>query len=234
MFGVGETVHVYVAPECTAFSLSSDGNLINTNADNDMFWAPWSGGMYELQFNVGTATLVSPITVYEPVARASSASWDGAAGTNGIAGTLGMNLEIHVYPMSVSFCGVWMVEIPDESGCCPREGYFANPLPGMPWSHTAGAGAGIWSIVKQGNEWTHDRAGAGGSFPQPWSHGWLEWDIPVGWGEMRDELVGQCAPNPTTQRFEIDANGTVTVRKFAHWIRRAVDGKIWLDGQRVH
>ena len=48
------------------------------------------------------------------------------------------------------------------------------------------------------------------------------------------ELVGQCAPNPTTQRFEIDANGTVTVRKFAHWIRRAVDGKIWLDGQRVH
>ena len=148
-----------------------------------------------------------------------------------------MNLVVALYPMTVSFCGIYMQEIPDEDENCPRSGYFANGEIGRPWSHTAGAGAGIWTCVSSGNIWTGDRVGTGRTFPPPWSDGWKEWDIPVGWGTYEGgeyRIKGTSQTCPTTQRFEIDSQGTVTICKFSHSIRRTIDNKIWLDGVLVY
>ena len=56
---------------------------------------------------------------------------------------------------------------------------------------------------------------------------------PVG-SPLGMEAVGSISPNPTTQTFIIDTNGTVRVLKYGHEIKRSTDGKVWLDGLRVN
>ena len=64
----------------------------------------------------------------------------------------------------------------------------------------------------------------------PWSSGWKVWSIPVGWGDGLLQLRGQVLPAPTTQRFEIDGNGVMSIRKYGHEIIRAPDNRVWVDG----
>ena len=52
--------------------------------------------------------------------------------------------------------------------------------------------------------------------------------------ECDDTEVVTNVALPTIQRFEIDSQGSVTIRKFSHSIRRAIDNKVWLDGVRVN
>ena len=87
-----------------------------------------------------------------------------------------------------------------------------------------------WEPVRSGSYWTTDHAQAG-SYPQPWTNGWKEWRIPVGWG-IAGTVKGVVVPDPTVQRFEITETGTVTVRKYQHEIQRNVANAILLDGVR--
>ena len=96
------------------------------------------------------------------------------------------------------------------------------------------AGAGEWFLVTQRNEWTHDRAGTAKVSPAPWSSGWKEWDIPIGWSDRIGEIKGRSRPNSEIERFEIDQSGAVTIRKFGHWINRAPNNRVWVDGRRVN
>jgi hypothetical protein len=74
-----------------------------------------------------------------------------------------------------------------------------------------------------------DRVGRVTSYPQPWSAGWKEWRIPVAWGDYLRNIKGMIIPNPTTEKFTIDAEGTATVRKYNHEIKRTIDNRIWID-----
>ena len=237
VFGVNEWVHVAKTPADVNVAVCVDGDSILVGVDNDQFWCPWEGRRSELSFTSGNTVLTSYIQTCNPEPKAIHAEWNGGVGTNGCSGQVGMSLVVALYPMTVSFCGIYMQEIPDEDENCPRSGYFANGEIGRPWSHTAGAGAGIWTCVSSGNIWTGDRVGTGRTFPPPWSDGWKEWDIPVGWGTYEGggyRIKGTSQTCPTTQRFEIDSQGTVTIRKFSHSIRRTIDNKIWLDGVLVY
>ena len=237
VFGVNEWVHIARTPTCANVAVSIDGDSTLVGADGDQFWCPWEGGLSELFFASDNAVLISPVRICEPQPRAIYAEWNGELGTNGCAGQVGMNLVVAVYPMTVSFFGIYMEEIPDEAENCPRFGYFSNAEIGRPWSHTTGAGAGIWTCVNSGNIWTGDRVGTGRVFPAPWSDGWKEWDIPIGWGAYESgayRVKGTCQPSPTTQRFEIDSQGAVTIRKFSHSVKRTIDNKVWLDDVRVN
>ena len=174
----------------------------------------------------------------EPHPYVNHVEWDGVDGAIGSAGMVCMNLIVFAYPLSVSFSGIHMLEIADESGTGPHSGYFDDPVLGPPWSHSSGAGAGMWSVVLENNSWTGDRAGMSRAIQSPWTDGWKEWPIPIGWGTYDASLgkyviKGECHPVPTSQRFEIDASGNVTIRKFSRWIKRAPDNKVWLDGTRV-
>ena len=70
--------------------------------------------------------------------------------------------------------------------------------------------------------------------PQPWISGWKEWHIPVGWGDVYGEIMGRMRPDPTDQVYEMESNGTLTIRKYNHSVRRAIDGRTWLDGVPVY
>ena len=234
VYGVHEAVNVEARPTRPEVSLSFGADAGFTNYDNDCFWCPWTGGVYSVSFIFGDAELPSSIKVFEPMPFAVEAWWNGIEGTKGTAGTVVMNVELLLAPFTVSFLGIWVVEIPDEAEDCPHFGYFDNPTYGRPWSHTTGAGAGEWFLVSQRNEWTHDRAGTSKVYPTPWTVGWKEWDIPIGWSNKMGEVKGRSKPNSVTERFEIDESGSVTIRKFGHWIKRAVNNRVWVDGRRVN
>ncbi len=233
MYGVHEMVNVDSQP-VGLVSLSFDEGDGFSHYDNDCFWCPWTGGVYSVSFVFGEAVLPSLISVFEPTPLAVDAWWDGIQGTNGTAGTVVMNVELLLAPLTVSFMSIWVVEIPDEAEGCPHFGYFDNPTYGRPWSHTTGAGAGEWFLVSRHNEWTHDRVGTAKVYPAPWSSGWKEWDIPIGWSDRIDEVKGRSRPNSQVERFEIDESGEVTISKFGHWIKRKTNNHVWVDGRRVN
>ena len=141
-----------------------------------------------------------------------------------------MNLSLYVEPSTVSFSGLYLVEIPDDT-IGPHTGYFdhSDVARRGELSHNENAGAGEWSQV-HGDEWTMDRAGRSTPYPEPWSAGRKEWRIPVGWGDYQKQLKGRIQPQPTTQVFTIQEDGTATVSKYGHVIERHTNNDVYLDG----
>ena len=228
--GVNEMVHVSRMPATFPVDIDICGDESYVGVDNDVFWCPWTAGPYMLKVYAADALLNIPVEVFAPIPTPVDAAWNGVAGVAGTSGNVTMLVEMEVEPKTVSFLGIFMVEIPDESNNCARHGYFADATNGPPWSHSVSAGAGVWLQVKSQGRWCADRAGMSRILPSPWSSGWKEWNIPVGWGDGLRQLRGQVDPMPTTQRFEIDAAGTLSITKYGHVIMRAVDNRVWVDG----
>ena len=229
-YGVREGVNVYHAPIAAEVLIAINSTDAVIGADNEEFYCPWNGGEFQLDLSCGDALYESKFTVVEPRVFCQSACWDGVLGTLGCAGQLHMDLYLYVAPSNVSFNGIFIVEIPDDI-VRPHSGYFndsdTNKVGAL--SHSVAAGAGEWHQVR-GNAWAIDGVGRRTIYPQPWSDGWKEWEIPVGWGDLHHTLKGQMFPNPTTQRFTLSADGTATVRKYGHIIERRINNNVYKDG----
>lgn len=119
----------------------------------------------------------------------------------------------------------------EKARICPHDGYFNDSDPDKTGvlSHSESAGAGKW-IQVHGDEWAADGVGRKTTYPQPWLSGWKEWQIPIGWGDISHTLKGRITPNPTSQRFTIENNGTSTIRKYNHIIERRINNEVYLDG----
>ena len=125
-----------------------------------------------------------------------------------------------------------MQEVPDDTDRF-HEGYFDDKSKGGEWSHNINAGAGWWAPVKTNGSWTVDNVGVI-SYSQPWTYGRKIWNIPVGWGTPNRVLIKSMRTNPTTQEFVIDSNGTVTIRKYNHELKRSTSCDVWFDEVKVH
>ena len=157
----------------------------------------------------------------------------------------------YIGPLSVSFQGIMVAEIPCTEVIEPI-GYFASSNFTGYLSHTIDAKAGLASRVRDGNLWAVDEAG-GGLYPN-WSPGRLEWKIPIGWIRVRSEdeqfrtvdvveyenydidtsrplLIGGIV-DAYMQIMSIDEDGTAKVEKFGHWLSRSRNDEIVLDGVR--
>ena len=95
-------------------------------------------------------------------------------------------------------------------------------------------------LIGNGYYWTGDFAQMPRECPpltnrleRVWSQGLMRWDIPIGWGEP-NVVRGSMRQNPTEQVYEIEPDGTLTIRKYQHWIKRDISGRVWLDGSRVN
>lgn len=123
-----------------------------------------------------------------------------------------------------------MVEIPDDI-VRAHHGYFNSTDFNRTGylSHTVGAGAGKWLQV-HGDEWCVDEAKRQTVYPEPWSNGWKEWNIPVGWGDGLKNLKGEISPMPTKQRFTISEDGSSSVEKYGNKIERRIDNRVYLNG----
>jgi len=230
VFGVHEWVKCPHRPATTTvdFGIQGESNdLFNTNSTR--FFCPWSGGTYWLTATVSDVKFETSMDVIEPEVVCRSVTWVDI-GIVEQAGLLDMRLALYVEPTYVSFKDLYMVEVPDNIEC-PRSGYFSSGDISKTGalSHTVAAGAGRWGAVRSDTSWMADKASRETAYPQPWSVGWKEWRIPIGWGDYLGNVRGTISPNPTTELFTIDSNGTATIRKFGHEIKRTVDNRVWLD-----
>jgi len=234
VFGVCELVHLRQMPAAAAIDWSAHG------ASHIIFWNDWKSfychALAEssvVRASLGGATLDIRFDVVVPSVVCRGAEWDGVSGTVGRAGDVCMRLALYVEPLYVSFEGLPMQEIVDDSQSGCHDGYFDDQSKGGSWSHDYASGAGDWHIVSSNAYWFTDNAGVV-EYVRPWRDGQKTWAIPIGWSRPWNRtLEAQIVPNPTTQEFQIDTDGTVSVRKYNHEIRRSVDNHVWLDGVRV-
>ena len=181
-----------------------------------------SGGHCEIRVSCGNAAYTNDFLMVLPCIEARNPRCNEEINiVRGEAGWLVLHLDFHVGPSYVSFQGIDFMEIPDESGNCPHGGYYNDVTKGGYLSHCAGAGAGEWNRVDANGFWCHDKAGHAGRYEQPWSDGWKEWPIPIGWGSNRT-LQGQFDVPPTTQKFMLTSDGTFTIRKFGVEANRGI------------
>ena len=195
-------------------------------------------------------TLVEPQTVITP-----EAAWDGCHDF-GDVGQSTLVTTNYIGPMTVSFQGIMVAEIPCYVTNAPT-GYFATTNFTGFMTHSADAGAGLAHRIQKRNRWTVDHAGGG--LYRNWSAGQLTWNIPIGWGRLLSDdydfkqmlsveyemhtnantralLIGGRS-DLYTQKFQIDENGTAQIDKFGHWLSRSRSCRIMLDGkivQRIH
>ena len=185
-----------------------------------------SNGLCELRATSGHACFTNSFQFFLPRIVAGNPRCNEALSpVRGEAGWLLLYLTLHVEPLFVSFKGLQMREIPDESGNCPHAGYYNDTAKGGYLSHCVAAGAGVVNEIRADGYWTTDRCGRGGRYEEPWSDGWKEWPIPVGWGYC-NSIMGRYDLPPTTQRFTLRADGTFSIKKFGIEATRDIQNHI--------
>lgn len=164
------------------------------------------------------------------------------------AGGIGLQLDVQILPLDVSFRGISVEEVPSTMGI--QTGYFAHPYFDGDRSHSRENGAGVWLGVQDDNIIdTHDiaaytqaypRMTADGHLSDSLSVGWVEgenvWSIPFGWnalGTTGEAEPWKCFAAAETQIFTIDSFGTSGVRKLRHEAVREVLGSVYLDGVKL-
>ena len=246
LVGINEKVNLAAAPASALVKWDVAQKPIR---DVTYFNCPWTGGVYTVSARYGGAQLDTSISVVEPIVECREARWDeelDASAVVGESGWVGMRLSMYLLPRTVSFEWIEMEEIPvPSSQAIQPTGYFYLRPDVMHPTHDVDMGAGKWSRPRLSDgSWTHDKARMPYACPPfviddppEWAQGTMQWAIPVGCGERE---VGGCVlnrvldPNPTDQVYEMEADGTLTIRKYKHSIRRDVSGRVWLDGSRVN
>ena len=237
VYGVAEEVEYRSYPEGATVSWSFPNGLLYWNATS--FCCPWSSASMsasgsEITVTFGDVSYGIGITVVDPVIQVQNprvnVNSSDVTPVFGEAGHLVLYMDLYATPFYVSFCGLEIREVPDESQSCPHMGYYDDRSKGGNLSHTANDGAGEWHAVHSSGYVMSDKAGRGTSYQQPWSYGTKEWAIPMAWGNGVDVSV-PFSPNPTTQLFTLQENGTFSIRKHGHEATRNTLGLIWCDGE---
>ena len=247
IMGIHEKVNLAVVPSSADVEWTVAHERIQDGIS--YFHCPWTGGVYIVSAKLGEERLDMPIDVVEPEVECREARWDeelDASAVVGESGWVGMRLSLYILPRTVSFEWIEMEEIPvPSSQAIQPTGYFYLRPDVMHPTHDVDMGAGKWSRPHLSDgSWTGDKARMPYACPPfviddppEWAQGTMRWAIPVGCGERE---VGGCVlkrvlhPNPTDQVYEMEADGTLTIRKYNHSIRRDVSGRVWLDGSRVN
>ena len=274
MYGVGEKVLFKVFPQLAAISLTTvkydmqdtcDYELFDGAATNDAsmirtyrcpisasYNPPIKVSYYDAEYPPGVA-LVEPqfivttgadrgVNAVDVFNEESRRCWP-----YGSVGTATLVTTNYIGPMTVSFRGIAVSEVPCQvedtvTGC------FTN---GHRRTHTFEAGAGRAHPIKDGNFWFVDAAHIGATL-EDWSpSSELVWKIPIGWhrrGES-DEIFSvtqedferwyDATSRPLVldmiyrQRFSIDSDGVVKVDKFGHWTTRSRHCRVVLDGNTI-
>ena len=236
-YGIAEEVRYVSNPTGLAVEWTFPSVFINRGGGITM--CPWStsdgsSGLYTVSVAALDATYDASVRVLEPVVvttnvRVNVYSTD-VSPVFGESGHLLLYQDLYATPFYVSFYGVQICEVPDESQSGPHQGYYDDRSKGGNWSHTASDGAGVWYTVLRSGYVMTDRAGRRTSYATPWSAGSKTWSIPMSWGAGGVVEI-PFAPNPTAQEFTLQDNGTFKIRKFGNDAERNVWGFIWKNGK---
>ena len=146
----------------------------------------------------------------------------------------GMLLRLLVTPFVVSFHNLEIQEVPADLNNWQQwgshSGYFADYAYYQYWCHTTHWGAGVWRGVDEFNSLDFDESRIG-SWPQPWSTGYLSWKIPYGWRHKRSmtqACVGQIKP----PSYSVWTMSTNLLEKTKHGYRVGISssGQMFFEG----
>jgi len=221
--GVAEVVDIKISPDPggVTWSVSGGGSLDTNTGPNVTFIAPSNAATSSVTINFSGHSIIKNFDVLEPAGVVEASIKSTYHYSPGIAGA-GMHLyPVVVGPTNVSFDLLEIKEIGHVAANCT--GYWATN--GAP-PHGSTNGANVWIPLDQANQWpvTFDEAAMKG-IPKPWLGGGnFEWPIPVQW---RIGTTGATNTIPGwNQEFELQSNGTVTIRKFSKWVTRTTNDVI--------
>lgn len=251
IYGVGEKVRLSHLPESFALNWTVDrfpfSNEIVNSGEGSVLVLTYDGRLAPALSAQGNGVVLNiPMELVEPQGIVcQGARWDETCSSKGLAGGFGMVLRLYVLPMTVSFQGVDMMEVPCDD-VIPPTGYYTTSAFNGSLTHTIAAGAGIWNHISEGNFWMEDNAWANRRVT-PWFDGQLSWKIPIGWFLRFDDEsaswprgtnINACRRIGTDvsflQVFNIDAYGTIKLSKHANEIVRGTNDVIRLNGTVVH
>ena len=162
----------------------------------------------------------------------------------GVAGYVGMELDVYISPFDVSFEEIDIEEVPNERGS--HIGFFASSNFSNIWYHTSLNGAGNWINVGKDNYFARDLAAYTGAIPKVyltgldgmntlgWYYGYISWDVPFGWRRKKTggkyDLPYKQFAHDTEQEFVLEDDGTLLIRKLGSWVSRSTNEVIMIYG----
>ena len=235
-YGIAEEIQYISEPSLLGVTWSFPSDFISRG--DGMIMCPWSlqngsNGSYILTVNAAGEAYETALSVVTPIIAVSNVRVNvysaDVSPVFGEAGHLLLYQDLYATPLYVSFKDVQFREIPDESQSSPHHGYYDDRAKGGNWSHTESDGAGTWYTTLSSGYVMSDKAGRRTSYSTPWIAGSKKWAIPMAWGEGGVVEI-PFVPNPTTQEFFLQSNGTFKIRKFGHEAERNIYGLVWKDG----
>jgi len=276
VYGVGEKVLFKVRPQLSSVVLSTvkydtgdletnEYELFGTNATVDagsdrIYTCPISANFNPpIRVSLGDVEYLPQIALVEPqeiVTR--GVEWgvnkvdvfyegNRKCWPSGSVGTATLVTTNYIGPMTVSFRGIAVSELP-----CTEEDTITGCLTNVQWrTHTSEAGAGWAYPIKDGNFWFADSAGLASTIANWSGGGELIWRIPIGWHRRStsDDEFGVLHPDyeihlddvsrPLVldimyrQRIVVDEAGACRTEKYGHWILRSRFCRIILDGETL-
>ncbi len=274
VYGVGEKVLFKVRPQLASVMLSttkfdaldvdtSEYELFGTNAVVDasgdrIYTCPISANYRPpVKVSLGSVEYLPSVSIVEPkevVTR--GAGWgvnkvdmfyegNRRCWPSGSVGTATLVTTNYIGPMTVSFRGIAVSEVP-----CYEEDTITGCFTNVLWrTHTVEAGAGRAHPIGPGNFWFEDSAGLSPTIANWGQGGEFVLKIPVGWhrrGQSDDvfwvlgsdfeswrdsESRALLFKNIYRQRYTIDGAGTCRTEKYGHWISRSRSCRVILDGE---
>ena len=271
VYGVGEKVLFKVRPQLPSVILSttkfdvdmSEYELFGTNTVVDasvdrIYTCPISATYHPpIKVSAGSVEYPPSVMIVEPkevVAR--GAGWgmnkvdifyegNRRCWPSGTVGTATLVTTNYIGPMTVSFRGIAVSEVP-----CYEEDTITGCLTNVLWrTHTFEAGAGRAHPIGEGNFWFVDSAGLSPSIANWEPGGEFVLKIPIGWHRRGStgvtqyvlhadyELFGVEGSRPLVlnviyrQRFAVDETGCCRTDKYGHWISRSRLCRVILDGE---
>jgi hypothetical protein len=218
-------------------------NILKLNApESEMICTlPILANIYDINISLDKTSLTVNTQVIEPSTILGSLGLDKTGKiidyglSEGVAGGIGMEMILTLYPTNVSFKNIQVVEGVSENN--DVTGYFDNVERFyLWWYHTEQNGANIINEVMDDTNNTlllYDNISMNAICPQPWSNGSIIWDIPCLFGAKNSPINTMKEFTRVQQIFSIKPNGTVSIEKFGSKIERHTDGKIYLNGVEV-
>ena len=225
-FGIAEEVYCFWEPSNLEFSIEcNNGNVSKKGYGFCKLRVALEAGTTVIVFNSDDLKIVNQLEVLAPQNVVAIFDAKDFQKQENVAGGIEVKFRVYVTPLTVSFSLLQIQELPRIA--TDATGYFAQAYMADALDHGK-HGAGHWIPLSEANTFL-DTARID-TIPPPWMNGAsFTWPIPCVWRYDVNSAQGTEFVQ-YNQRFELDANGTVRIKKFGYCAERATNSVFHISG----